>query len=148
MIESIQSRSSWSQDQTPDVEVSCFGTDQEVGVEVDCRVGSPRAVDPNRDAYVGVRRQIAVHAKRDSNIGIGCEEDLPHRHRLQGLFRQMTKHGRGVQSNLGTRGRGKRRCARRSIVPEHVMQWSLEIGVAESFDDDPENQRHLTVDRL
>ena len=125
-----------------------FRADQKIGVEVDGRVGSTRAIHADWDAGVGVRLQIAVHAQRDGDVGISGQKDLPHRHGLQWLLRQMTKDGGRVQSDLRALGCSKRRRARRSVVAEHVVQRRLKVGVAEALYHDAVDLRNLSANRF
>ena len=64
-----------------------FGAQQKVGIEVDHGVSSAGAVDTDRNPGVRALAQVAVHAERDLDVGFLGEEDLPHRNRLQRLFR-------------------------------------------------------------
>ena len=83
-----------------DVQVRRFGPEQKIRVEIDDGVGSTGAIDADRNSGVRAFLQIAVHPQRDLHVVLVGEKDLPHRHRLERLFRNLPQHGGGVEPDL------------------------------------------------
>ena len=93
--------------------------------------------------------EIAVHAQRDGDVVVVGEKHRAHRHRLQRLL------GHAAAAPPRCRGESRRarvdrerRAARRAVVAEHVVQRRLQIGVAESLDDDSVDLGNLSVHRM
>ena len=82
-----------------------FGAEQEIGIEVDRCVGAAGAIHADRNSGAGSLFQVAVHPKRDGDIGVARQEHTPHRHRLQRLLGNLSQHRRGVETNLRAFGR-------------------------------------------
>jgi hypothetical protein len=123
-----------------------LGPDEEIGVEVDGRVGATRAIDA--DGYAGVRAvlQITVHAQRNGDVGFIGEKHSAHGHRLQRLFGNVAQHCRGVEPDLGAIGLVDGLVGRIGVVPHDVMQWRREVGPAEPFGNDAIDARIHAVD--
>src|SRR2546423_127915 len=125
-----------------------FRPKQEISVQINHCVRPTGAINADRNAGVRSFAQIAIHPQRDLHILFLRQENLTHRNRLQRFFRDLSQNCRGVEPDLGALRNSKTCCGGRSIVPKHVVHRRLQIGVAESFDDDSIDVRDLTIDRL
>ena len=66
-----------------------FRSEQEIRVQVDDGVGAAGAIYTDRNSGSRSLAQIGVHAQRDLHICFIRQKYLPHRHRLQGLLRNL-----------------------------------------------------------
>ena len=131
-----------------DVQVRRLGTDEEVGVEIDRRVGAAGAVDADRDPRARTGLQVAVHPQRDRDVRFVGEEDGAHRHRLQRLLGHVAQHGRGVEPDLGSTRLVQRLPVGRAVESHHVVQRRREVGPAEALRHDAVHERHDAVHRV
>ncbi|GBC91186.1 hypothetical protein HRbin14_01945 [bacterium HR14] len=83
------------------IQVSCFGTDQEVGVEIDGGFETAVIVDSDRHAPLF---GDFVDAQGNQHIRFGCQIDRADGHGLDGLFGFTAQHGGGVDADFGAVG--------------------------------------------
>ena len=125
-----------------------LGAEQKVGVEPDGRRRRTRAVQSDGNSGARPGREVRVHPERDRDVLVAREVHGAHGNRLQRFFRHVAQHGRRVETDLGA---PRRRAGVRtgiSVVAEHLVEWRLDIGVAESLDDHSVDDRKRTVDWL
>ena len=97
---------------------------------------------PTRSGPHGLLQPLA------DGIKLLGKEDLAHRNRLQWFLGHVTQHVRRVEPNLRPLGRCERCAARRPVEAENVVEWRLEIRVAETFNHDAVDTRHYAIDRM
>ena len=81
-----------------------FWTDEEFRVEVNRRICTPGMVDADRNARARAVGQVAVHTQRDRDVGVVRKEDVPHRHGLQRLVRQLAQYRGRIEPDFGAFG--------------------------------------------
>lgn len=102
-----------------------LGTEKEIRIEVDHRIGCARAIHTDGNPGVGAFTEITVHPQRRGDVLILGEEDLTHRNRLKRLLRYLTQYSGGIQSDLRALSDGKARIGWRAVVAEHVVHRRL-----------------------
>ena len=118
------------------VQVRRFGTEQEIGVEVDRSLepaggvqahGNPRRLRPG---------EIGIHAQRLRDVRVGRDEHARERHRLQRLLGHLAQHRRRPEPDFLPHRRALGRAYRIAFGADDVMQRRLEVGVGEPVGDD------------
>ncbi len=111
------------------------------------RLHTTPVIDADGDSPALAIAQVAIHAQRCSHIGVVSELHPPHRHRLHRLLGDLAQDGSAVEPDLRPLG-GRGDCVTGlPIMPQHIVQRGLEIGVGEPFGDHTVDDGYLTVDR-
>src|SRR5689334_12973053 len=111
-----------------------LGTDEEIRIEVDGRVGATSAIHADRNSRSISLAQIAIHPQRDGHVIFSREKDLAHWHGLQWLIGDLAKYRRSVEPNFRAIRRRVSRALRCAVVANDVVQRRHQVRVAESFD--------------
>src|SRR5258706_2544192 len=125
-----------------------LGPEQKIRVEINNGFGSTGAVDTDWNSGVGSFAQVAIHAQCHLDVCFLGEKDLTHWYRLERFLRDLSQNSRCVESDFRALGGGVACSRRKTVVAEDVVHGRLEIGVAESLDDDSVDVRDLPVHRV